>query len=350
MHRLIVTSATYRQSSNVTPELLSRDPVQPAARARAALPRRGRDRPRHRAGRERPAEPEGRRPERLSAGAGVPVPAAGQLRAEDLERRDRGRTATAARSTRSASARCRTRCCRPSTRRTATSPASAASRSNTPLQALTTLNEPLSSKSARALALRTLKEGGATDAERLTYAFRCCLSRTPEPKEQDVLLDHARQAEAAPARRLAERQRSDRHRAGPEIASCPRTSTPVRLAALDRRRPRAVEPRRNDHQGVAMNCQDHLYQRLHPKQITPPLVLRAVRRRPRRGRPRAPAGNGSAMPRRRRSACAEAAALSRRRRSASSSCSWPARRAIWSCSTTSRSWRSSTARCRRPSC
>ena len=37
LHRLIVTSATYRQSSKVTPELLAKDPVQPAARARAAV-------------------------------------------------------------------------------------------------------------------------------------------------------------------------------------------------------------------------------------------------------------------------------------------------------------------------
>ena len=40
-------------------------------------------------------------------------------------------------------------------------------RSNTPLQALTTLNEPLFLESAQALALRTLREGGATDTERL---------------------------------------------------------------------------------------------------------------------------------------------------------------------------------------
>jgi hypothetical protein len=66
LHRLIVTSATYRQSSRVTPELLAR-PVQPAAGARAAAPRRGRDRPRHRPGGQRAAEPEGRRPERLPA-------------------------------------------------------------------------------------------------------------------------------------------------------------------------------------------------------------------------------------------------------------------------------------------
>ncbi len=37
MHRQIVTSATYRQSSNVTPELLAQRSGQPPARARSSL-------------------------------------------------------------------------------------------------------------------------------------------------------------------------------------------------------------------------------------------------------------------------------------------------------------------------
>ena len=61
-------------------------------------------------------------------------------------------------------------------------------RSNTPLQALTTLNEPLFLEAARALALRTLEEGGLTDAQRLTYAFRRVLARRPEPREAAELL------------------------------------------------------------------------------------------------------------------------------------------------------------------
>jgi hypothetical protein len=61
-------------------------------------------------------------------------------------------------------------------------------RSNTPLQALTTLNEPLFLEAARALALRALKEGGPTDTARLGYAFRRCLSRRPTAQESAVLL------------------------------------------------------------------------------------------------------------------------------------------------------------------
>ena len=59
-------SATYRQSSQVTPESYARDPYNRLLGPRAAVPRRGRDRPRHRAGGQRTVEPEGRRAERLS--------------------------------------------------------------------------------------------------------------------------------------------------------------------------------------------------------------------------------------------------------------------------------------------
>ncbi len=61
-------------------------------------------------------------------------------------------------------------------------------RSNTPLQALTTLNEPLFIEMAQALAAKTLKEGGKTDADRVTYAFRRCVSRKPTDLERDELL------------------------------------------------------------------------------------------------------------------------------------------------------------------
>ncbi|MBM3999686.1 MAG: DUF1553 domain-containing protein [Planctomycetes bacterium] len=68
-------------------------------------------------------------------------------------------------------------------------------RSNTPLAALAVLNEPIFVEAARGLALRVLREGGATDAERTKYAFRLCAARFPTSAECDTimsLLDHAR--------------------------------------------------------------------------------------------------------------------------------------------------------------
>src|SRR5205085_7014924 len=56
-------------------------------------------------------------------------------------------------------------------------------RSNTPLQALTTLNETVFMECARALAARVLKEGGDTDDKRLAYGFRLCVARGPEADE-----------------------------------------------------------------------------------------------------------------------------------------------------------------------
>jgi hypothetical protein len=61
-------------------------------------------------------------------------------------------------------------------------------RSNTPLQALTTLNEPIFMECARALALRTVREGGGSDADRLAFAFRRCLARQPSDREATALL------------------------------------------------------------------------------------------------------------------------------------------------------------------
>ncbi|HLW67954.1 MAG TPA: DUF1549 and DUF1553 domain-containing protein [Gemmataceae bacterium] len=62
-------------------------------------------------------------------------------------------------------------------------------RTNTPLQALMTLNEPLFLECAQALALKTAREGGATDGERLVYAFRRCVSRKPTERETTILLE-----------------------------------------------------------------------------------------------------------------------------------------------------------------
>jgi hypothetical protein len=60
-------------------------------------------------------------------------------------------------------------------------------RSNTPLQALTTLNEPLFLEMARALAKKTMAEGGSTDRDRIVYAFRRCMARPPSDAERTEL-------------------------------------------------------------------------------------------------------------------------------------------------------------------
>ncbi len=61
------------------------------------------------------------------------------------------------------------------------------SRSNTPLQALTTLNEALFVQCARALALQSVS-CSSEDATRLSFIFRRCTSREPTDKEASVLL------------------------------------------------------------------------------------------------------------------------------------------------------------------
>src|SRR5204863_4246461 len=61
-------------------------------------------------------------------------------------------------------------------------------RSNTPLQALTCLNETVFVECAQALARKTLAEGGNTDADRLTFAFRRALARAPKSDEKAELI------------------------------------------------------------------------------------------------------------------------------------------------------------------
>jgi hypothetical protein len=61
-------------------------------------------------------------------------------------------------------------------------------RSNTPLAALTALNEPIFVEASRALALRVLREGGSDDAGRANYAFFLCTSRQPTAAEREAVL------------------------------------------------------------------------------------------------------------------------------------------------------------------
>ena len=61
-------------------------------------------------------------------------------------------------------------------------------RSNTPLAALTGLNEPIFVEAAQSLALRTLKEGGADDSNRIDRAFFLCTARLPSADEKREML------------------------------------------------------------------------------------------------------------------------------------------------------------------
>ncbi len=60
-------------------------------------------------------------------------------------------------------------------------------RSNTPLQALTLLNDEAFYEFAQGLAARVLREGPSDRSERIAYAFRIGLGRPPKPKEQKRL-------------------------------------------------------------------------------------------------------------------------------------------------------------------
>jgi hypothetical protein len=61
------------------------------------------------------------------------------------------------------------------------------SRTNTPLQALTLLNEITFVEAARKLAERMLVEGGTSPSERITFGFRWATSRRPTDDELAVL-------------------------------------------------------------------------------------------------------------------------------------------------------------------
>ncbi len=61
------------------------------------------------------------------------------------------------------------------------------SRSNTPLQALTLLNDEAFFEFAQGLARRLMLEASQQDSERIDYAFRLCLTREPTRKERSQL-------------------------------------------------------------------------------------------------------------------------------------------------------------------
>ena len=101
-------------------------------------------------------------------------------------------------------------------------------RSNTPLQALNLLNDPVFVEAAQALAARIQREAQGDDAQRLDHAFLLALSRPPKPEEAQRLLAYLQQQRALFARRrrlrarTASGQRSPgcRRRVGRALPAC----------------------------------------------------------------------------------------------------------------------------------
>ncbi|HEY6229576.1 MAG TPA: DUF1553 domain-containing protein, partial [Verrucomicrobiae bacterium] len=103
-------------------------------------------------------------------------------------------------------------------------------RSNTPLQALASLNETVFVECAQALARKTLESGGQTDDQRITYAFRRTLARQPSSDEKSDLLSLLQKE----AKRIAEGWVNPNEIATGknEIAAhLPTDTTPAQLAA-----------------------------------------------------------------------------------------------------------------------
>ncbi len=62
------------------------------------------------------------------------------------------------------------------------------SRSNTPLQALVTLNDPVYMEAAQGLARRVLRDGGSDLRAQIGYVFALCLARQPSEQETERLI------------------------------------------------------------------------------------------------------------------------------------------------------------------
>jgi hypothetical protein len=196
LHRLIVLSATYRQSSVVTPELLARDPHN------RLLARGARFRLEAELLRDQALAASGLLSRKIGGPSVMPYQVDGVWNGSRNaynwttsggdDRYRRGiytfwRRSTPYPSFVSFDAPNREVTC---TRRP---------RTNTPLQALTTLNDPEFVTPAAALARRMLREGGAAPESRAAFGFRAVLARAPRSDESDRLvalyqqqLDHFR--------------------------------------------------------------------------------------------------------------------------------------------------------------
>ncbi|MFN6202963.1 MAG: DUF1553 domain-containing protein, partial [Acidobacteriota bacterium] len=100
--------------------------------------------------------------------------------------------------------------------------------SNTPLQALVLLNDPIFVESARVFAARALTEGGLSTRQQIEWAFEQATGRRPLAAEMDILLDLHRKGRQSV---VAEPLGAQRLTAVGE-APVGRGVPPVRLAAM----------------------------------------------------------------------------------------------------------------------
>jgi hypothetical protein len=185
LQRLIVTSATYRQSSAVTKELLERDPEN-------RLLARG---PRHRLSAEAVRDSAlaigGLLVERLGGPSAKPYQPAGLWEDVTVERRGRYVTDKGDGLYRRSMYTFWKRTCPPPGLMTFDAPnrevcVARRATTNTPLQALVMLNDPTYVEAARKLAERMMHEGKSSN-ERLAIAFQRAVCRTPTAEEIRIL-------------------------------------------------------------------------------------------------------------------------------------------------------------------
>lgn len=188
MQRLIVTSATYRQASRVTPELLERDPEN-------RLLARG---PRFRLSGEQIRDAALATGGLLSTKFGGPSVSPYQSDGLWAELNDRDGLSMKFEQSHGEDLYRRSvytfwkRTVPPPTMQVFDAPEREfcvvrRSNTNTPLQALVLLNDIQMVEAARKLAERMLTEAGQSLDERLSYAFRLAIARKPSPAELDVL-------------------------------------------------------------------------------------------------------------------------------------------------------------------
>jgi hypothetical protein len=195
MMRMIVTSATYRQSSRETKEMADRDPENRllARGPRFRLPAEMvRDNALDIAGlldrriggpSVYPYQPKGLW-EEMAFGGGFSAQTYTPSTGEDLYRRSMYTTwkrTVPPPSLTTFDAPDREKC---TARRTLT---------NTPLQALVLLNDPTYVEASRVLAEKTLSQAGRDPEKRVDFAFRLATDREPKPEERAVLLTLARE-------------------------------------------------------------------------------------------------------------------------------------------------------------